>query len=829
MDTPFKMGCERAQEPIPGQAWMAWLLPGLLTLALAVGCFVPRGALAGDSLDIEKWLNRPGVRMLAVEFYATWCKPCMEAVPKWKKLHEKYRDKGLRLVVVAVQDPRGVCVNPGWDPDDVVCDLDGSVSTALGVGQTLPSALLWSWTGKLLVQNAHVGEVEKKIKEELNTLPRVIFDPEMKNKGLKKLLRAELNRSRKIEVVAGRKEKKALRKIQKSSHGLNFSQATQCKIGEELAPNSLLHGEVKKIGGRKKLLLSLFSAEAGCLSASAAVSWSRKEPDSSVSEAVSELLEGLKEEAMMPAAGGLTLIGERRETGTGAWVAKGTKKEIVAFSSKPDGAMVMLDGKPLCQSTPCSKEVAPGVHRVAMVKENYVPREETMTIRDVGKIAWELTADYAIYSFSTAPEGVMLVLDGKEIGKSPIKEYRISPGGHELSVKDPCYFGLKKTFSVERGKNQTINLDLDSRPAGVEVSVVDAKGNALGADIFVDGNKVGRAPDTFTVPVCSKEIEARPKDFPASSRPLELKEKETLQVVLKVQNFYQEGQRYYYGKGVTQSFEKAAELFAKSCDAGTMRGCSELGVSYEDGEGVPQSDTNAVELYIKACRGGYMRGCSNLAFMYERGAGLAKSEEKASQLFEKACTGGYLGGCSSLGVSYEYGKGVPKSHEKATEFYRKACNEGYMRGCSNLGYMHERGKGLTQSHEKAAKLYERGCIGGHMRGCSNLAVLYEKGQGVPQSHGKAAQLYEKACAGGYMRGCSNLGVLYETGEGVGQSHEKAVELYKTACAAGYARGCANLGVMYEKGTGVPLSHEKARELYRKACKDGFKKACEWSN
>ena len=132
------------------------------------------------------------------------------------------------------------------------------------------------------------------------------------------------------------------------------------KIGEELAPNSLLHGEVKKIGGRKKLLLSLFSAEAGCLSASAAVSWSRKEPESSVSEAVSELLEGLKEEVMMPAAGGLTLIGERRETGAGNWVAKGTKKEIVAFSSKPDGAMVMLDGKPLCQARPAQRSNAWG-------------------------------------------------------------------------------------------------------------------------------------------------------------------------------------------------------------------------------------------------------------------------------------------------------------------------------------------------------------------------------------------------------------------------------------------------------------------------------------
>jgi thiol-disulfide isomerase/thioredoxin len=68
-------------------------------------------ALADENLSIETELMRPGVRLLAVEFYATWCTPCMEAVPRWKALHDKYRDKGLRLVVVAVQDD-GRCTNP---------------------------------------------------------------------------------------------------------------------------------------------------------------------------------------------------------------------------------------------------------------------------------------------------------------------------------------------------------------------------------------------------------------------------------------------------------------------------------------------------------------------------------------------------------------------------------------------------------------------------------------------------------------------------------------------------------------------------------------------
>ena len=79
----------------------------LATLALPA-VFMPSLAHADDTLDVQSWLNRPGVRLLAVEFYATWCKPCMKAVPRWKALHEKYADEGLRLVVVATRDPRRI-------------------------------------------------------------------------------------------------------------------------------------------------------------------------------------------------------------------------------------------------------------------------------------------------------------------------------------------------------------------------------------------------------------------------------------------------------------------------------------------------------------------------------------------------------------------------------------------------------------------------------------------------------------------------------------------------------------------------------------------------
>ena len=128
---------------------------------------------AGRGLDLRVWLDQPGVQLVAVEFYATWCKPCVDAVPRWRALHERYRGQGLRLLVVNTQDPDGRCINPGWNPDKLICDVQGHLARQFGVGNRLPSAFLWSWRGDLLVGDGHVAQVEQAIKVFVARTPRV--------------------------------------------------------------------------------------------------------------------------------------------------------------------------------------------------------------------------------------------------------------------------------------------------------------------------------------------------------------------------------------------------------------------------------------------------------------------------------------------------------------------------------------------------------------------------------------------------------------------------------------------------------------------------------
>jgi uncharacterized protein len=54
--------------------------------------------------------------------------------------------------------------------------------------------------------------------------------------------------------------------------------------------------------------------------------------------------------------------------------------------------------------------------------------------------------------------------------------------------------------------------------------------------------------------------------------------------------------------GLTKDPARAVTLFQRACDAGNMRGCTNLGLSYEIGQGgLPKSAVRAMALQQRAC------------------------------------------------------------------------------------------------------------------------------------------------------------------------------------------------------------------------------------
>ena len=104
---------------------MRILFIGLVTLAVAAGAAVgigrksstegpdPRAqaifaARLPDSTGVEQDLARHRGQVMVVNFWATWCAPCIEEMPGFVRLQEKYRERGVVFVGVAIDDPDAV-------------------------------------------------------------------------------------------------------------------------------------------------------------------------------------------------------------------------------------------------------------------------------------------------------------------------------------------------------------------------------------------------------------------------------------------------------------------------------------------------------------------------------------------------------------------------------------------------------------------------------------------------------------------------------------------------------------------------------------------------
>ena len=165
-----------------GVARRHWITAGVATAAGLAGAFVawqkyqPQGVMdvavqnfwgqsfekpEGGTLAMEAFRGKP----LLVNFWATWCPPCIEELPLIDAFYKANQSKSFQVVGLAVDQPSQVRRFLTQKPLQFPTGLAGMVGSELGVSlgnaqSSLPYSVLFDAKGRLLAQKA--GKLEQK-------------------------------------------------------------------------------------------------------------------------------------------------------------------------------------------------------------------------------------------------------------------------------------------------------------------------------------------------------------------------------------------------------------------------------------------------------------------------------------------------------------------------------------------------------------------------------------------------------------------------------------------------------------------------------------------
>ena len=140
----------------------------------------PAAVLAAKFVDNEgksRVLGQLGGKVIVVNFWATWCTPCIEEMPGFARLQTRWEPRGVRFVGLANDDPAKVkafgeklAINyPLWTGEASVMDLSRRLGNRIGV---LPHTVLLDGDGKVIESRIGIY-VEDKLEARLaEILPR---------------------------------------------------------------------------------------------------------------------------------------------------------------------------------------------------------------------------------------------------------------------------------------------------------------------------------------------------------------------------------------------------------------------------------------------------------------------------------------------------------------------------------------------------------------------------------------------------------------------------------------------------------------------------------
>lgn len=154
------------------------LMKIILSLVLLLSSFsisaqtVPNFRLKNLDNRVVSFQSLKGETFTVIDFWATWCKPCIKSIPKLVEMSDEFESKGVNFVGISVDGPRNLAkVKPfarslGVEYP-ILLDVNSDIMARLRV-RAVPSMLIVNSENKIVYfHEGYKSGEEKMIREEI--------------------------------------------------------------------------------------------------------------------------------------------------------------------------------------------------------------------------------------------------------------------------------------------------------------------------------------------------------------------------------------------------------------------------------------------------------------------------------------------------------------------------------------------------------------------------------------------------------------------------------------------------------------------------------------
>jgi len=119
---------------------------------------------------LKSYSDLKGEKITVIDFWATWCSPCIKAIPELNKIFETYRDFGVAFIGLNVDSPRNNSkiksfVNAQRIEYTVLKDPNGSIQSMLSISN-VPTLLIVNSEDRIIFRHQGYRSGDEKLIEE---------------------------------------------------------------------------------------------------------------------------------------------------------------------------------------------------------------------------------------------------------------------------------------------------------------------------------------------------------------------------------------------------------------------------------------------------------------------------------------------------------------------------------------------------------------------------------------------------------------------------------------------------------------------------------------